>query len=108
MLDLGGFGYAVDDILTSAGALFAEGFQLKSDLVVVDLELQSETDPIHAGRLIGARWRCPISYVIDHVQQADHIAELGGVAPHVEWPFAPGPFGEAIRSALGQCSNETK
>lgn len=111
-LDLGDLletlGYSVDDILTSASVVFAKDFQFKSDLVVVDLELQPEIDPIEAGRLIEARWLCPIVYLADDVQQANRVAELGGGAPHVMWPFAPGPFDEAIQTALGRCSNETK
>jgi CheY-like chemotaxis protein len=38
-------GYAVDDILTSALAPLEEGFRLRSDIVLVDLELRGQIAP---------------------------------------------------------------
>lgn len=101
-------GYAVDDIVTSELAPLAENFRLRSDVVVVDLELHGQIEPIEAGQLIGARWHCPVVYLVDDVQQADRVTQLGDGAPHVMWPFVPGALDEAIRSVLEKCSNDPK
>ena len=69
-------GYAVDDILTSALAPLEEGFRLRSDVVLVDLELRGQIAPLEAGRLIDARWHRPIVYLVDDVQQADRVTQL--------------------------------
>lgn len=101
-------GYSVDDILTSELAPLEEDFRLRSDVVLVDLELRGEIEPLEAGLLIGARWHRPIVYLVDEVQQADRVTQLGAGAPHVMWPFVPGVLDQAIRSALVKCSNDPK
>lgn len=98
-------GYAVDDILTSELAPLEEGFRLRSDVVLVDLELRGQIEPLEAGQLIGARWHRPIVYLVDDVQQADRVTQLGDGAPHVMWPFVPGVLDHAIRSVL-VCAND--
>lgn len=94
------FGYAVDEILTSEQPPLEGAFQLGADVVVFDAELMGRLNAIQAERPIGARWRRPIVYLVDDVQQADRVDELGAGAPHVMWPFAPGVLDEAIRNAL--------
>jgi hypothetical protein len=93
-------GYSVVETLTSAELPPDRSCSLEADVVLVDLEVEGEADPVAAGRLVRERWNVPVVYLANDARQAKRVIREGDDVPYVMWPFPSCALNDAIEQVL--------
>lgn len=96
-------GYSMTNVITSVDRPLRDGADISAEIVIVDLELKADLDPITAGQLIRTRCDRPVIYLADDSDQAEKVVLLGAGSAYVMWPFLPHCLHDAIQEVLEPC-----